>query len=73
MTLVVTPETPFGVQLAAAVGMVALSLAWYGLIAVTLSRREFRLRYVRGRRWVDALFGTALVGAGARLAVESSP
>ena len=73
MTLVVTPETPFAVQLAAAVGMVLLSLVWYGLVALALSRRGARLRYARGRRWVDALFGTALIGAGAKLAFEPGP
>jgi threonine/homoserine/homoserine lactone efflux protein len=70
MTIVVTPETPLGVNFAAAAGVIALSVAWYGSVALAFSRDSVRKHYVRGARWIDALLGTALVGAGVRLALS---
>ncbi len=70
MTIIVTPETPIGVQLVVAAGVVALSLGWYGSVALALSRDTVRQRYARGARWIDALLGTALIGAGVRLALN---
>jgi threonine/homoserine/homoserine lactone efflux protein len=72
MTIVAAPQTPIGVQFAAAAGMVALSLGWYASVALALSNDSVRKRYTRGARWIDALLGTALVGAGIRLALSRS-
>ena len=68
MTVVVTPRTPTTVQVAAVIGIVALSIGWYGSVALALSRTSVRARYRRTARWVDGLLGAALVGAGIRLA-----
>jgi threonine/homoserine/homoserine lactone efflux protein len=70
MTIVVTPETPLGVNIAAAAGVIALSLSWYGSVALALSRDSLRKQYMRGARWIDALLGVALLGAGVRLALS---
>jgi len=70
MSIVVTPQTPIGVQLAAAAGLVALSLAWYGSVALALSSEAAQKAYARSARWIDALLGTALVVAGVQLALN---
>ena len=69
MSFVVTPQTPMGVKFAAAAGMILLSLAWYGSVALALSRESIRDTYARASRWIDAVLGVALVAAGARLAL----
>jgi threonine/homoserine/homoserine lactone efflux protein len=72
MSIVVAPETSIPTQLAAAGGLIMLSLAWYGSVALALSRESVRDRYTHAGRWIDAVLGTALVGAGLRLALSSS-
>ena len=70
MSIVVTPQTPIAVKFAAAAGMIFLSLAWYGSVALALSRESARDTYTRAARWIDAVLGVALVAAGARLALN---
>jgi threonine/homoserine/homoserine lactone efflux protein len=72
MSIVVSPELQIRTQLAAALGLIVLSLGWYGSVALALSNESVRDRYTRAARWIDAILGIALIGAGLRLALSSS-
>jgi threonine/homoserine/homoserine lactone efflux protein len=63
-------HAPLAALLLFAVSHAALSLAWLTFVVTALHRVRRLLSRRRVRRTLDALTGTALLGFGARLAVE---
>src|SRR5471030_1746195 len=60
----VRPETPFSVQLAYGVYIVAAHVVWFSLVALCFSAGTVRARLLRIRHWIDRVFGALLVGLG---------
>jgi threonine/homoserine/homoserine lactone efflux protein len=50
--------------------MMAISAAWYGVVASALGRARMVRRYRRCRRWIDAIAGMVFVGFGMKLALS---
>jgi threonine efflux protein len=54
-----------------ALGLVlVMATAWYGLVALALSRPAVAGAYGRMKRWIDRACGAILMGFGVRLALE---
>jgi len=66
----VRPETPFSVQLAYGVYIVAAHVVWFSLVALCFSAGTVRARLLRIRHWIDRVFGALLVGLGVLLAAR---
>ncbi|ADV67166.1 LysE family transporter [Deinococcus maricopensis] len=56
-----------GLKLAAFVIIVALSAAWFTLVALGMSTARLQAAYLRGRRVIDRVAGTLMAGFGALL------
>jgi threonine/homoserine/homoserine lactone efflux protein len=50
--------------------MAMIAVVWYGLVACVLTVRPAAAAFARIRRWIDRIAGLALIGLGAKLAVE---
>ncbi len=71
-TQIVRPSTPFVVQAMYGFTVAALSLVWFALVAVVISRKTFKNRILSISHWLERLTGAALIALGVRLAVAES-
>ncbi|MBM3548180.1 MAG: lysine transporter LysE [Alphaproteobacteria bacterium] len=55
------PEPPLLLGLAATILMTAISLAFYGLLALVLTTPRASAAYTRAQRWIDRIAGAAFV------------
>ena len=67
LALLAAPGTPAWVHLVTGMGMVAISIGWYSLVAVALSHRRVGRAYGRLRRWIDAVIGGLFTAFGGHL------
>jgi threonine efflux protein len=56
-----------GTGLASVATMVAISLAWYGVVAGVLASRPAAALYRRCAAWIDRLAGAVFIGFGAKI------
>ncbi len=68
-TAVLPPGAPLSVGLVTVAEMVAISLLWYGLLAMVISAPPVASLFRRLRRWIDRGAGTIFIAFGGRLAV----
>lgn len=61
-------EAPFWLQAVAVGIVVAMGMAWYGLVALAMRSAPFRTLYRRGQRAITALSGALFAAFGIRLA-----
>lgn len=71
-TQFVTPETPLGVQLAFAATCVAMVAGWFSLVAVILTQRTVRRKFLSAAGWIDRLCGALFIGLGIKLALAKA-
>ena len=64
------PEAPFWVQAASVVEIFAISLAWYGLVALLFAAGRVRGAYAAAKRPLEAAFGCLFVFLGGKLALD---
>ena len=65
------PAAPSPVlSLAVIAVMVAVSVAWYTIVALLFTLGGLAGAYRRGRRWIDGITGACFVAFGTRLAIE---
>lgn len=67
-TMVVSPEVPMGVLAVVSVIMVALTFAWFSLVALFFTRPGVRAAFYRWENAINRTFGVVLVAFGAKLA-----
>ncbi|WP_187426560.1 LysE family transporter [Geothermobacter ehrlichii] len=67
-TLVSRPDIPLAIKIGLNLAMFAISLAWYGLVALLLSEPRLAPRLNRFEPAIRRLLGFALLGFGLRLA-----
>lgn len=63
------PELPIWVRGAAVAVVVAVSLAWYSVVATLLSTMPAQRAYARVKTWLDRVAGTVFIAFGLRLAL----
>ena len=63
------PELPIWVRGAAVAVVVAVSLAWYSVVAALLSTMPAQRAYARVKTWLDRVAGTVFIAFGLRLAL----
>ena len=71
-TQIVRPSTPIAVQAVYGFTVAALSLVWFALVAVVISKEAFKKRILSISHWLERLTGAALIALGLRLAVAES-
>lgn len=67
-TMVVSPEVPASVLLSVSAVMVALTFAWFSLVAMFFTRAPVRAVFYRWENIINKAFGGILVLFGAKLA-----
>jgi threonine/homoserine/homoserine lactone efflux protein len=65
------PGAPLATGLVTVAEMVAISLAWYGLIACLISAPPVAALFRRARRWIDRAAGAIFLAFAARLAIAT--
>ncbi|MCZ0736577.1 LysE family translocator [Phreatobacter sp. AB_2022a] len=63
-------KPPLGLGVMVIAVMVAVSVAWYAIVALLFTLGGLAGAYRRGRRWVDRITGACFLAFGARLAME---
>lgn len=71
-TQVVSPGTPKLVQGLYGLEMSVMTFIWFSFIAITLSHRWIRNRFVSVSHYVERAFGVALIALGIKVALSSS-
>jgi threonine/homoserine/homoserine lactone efflux protein len=66
--VIVPPDSPVWLFVAAALTAAAVSASWWALVALVFSTGTVRRRFVQARRYLDLVMGGALVFLGIRLA-----
>jgi len=64
------PEDPSWGWGALILGVIfAIEFAWYAALSLVFSRPAPRRAYIRAKGWLDRIFGTLIMGLGARIAL----
>lgn len=71
-TQIIRPSTPLPAQVAYGFTMVSLEFVWFALIAVIISQRVIKDRFLSIVHWVERVSGVVLIGLGVRLAFARS-
>jgi len=71
-TQVVSPQTPFAVQVVYGAIISAAHMLWFGFVAVVLTQPAFLQRFNRWRRSIEKAVGVVLMGFGLKVAATSS-
>lgn len=69
-TVVISPQTPLGVQAAYGVYLALATTGWFVLVALLFSHSRVRSGFFRLGHWFDRLMGAVLIGLGGHLALS---
>ena len=64
---VISPELESWARIAVLAGVTAVDVAWHVMLATAFSASPTQALYRCFGRWIDRLFGTLLIGVGAKL------
>lgn len=67
-TQIIEPGTPFPARVLYGLTMVGLEFGWFAVVALIVSRRAVRRRFLRVSHWVERATGAVLIALGVRLA-----
>jgi threonine/homoserine/homoserine lactone efflux protein len=67
-TQVIEPETSAALKALYGATIIAISLTWFGLLAVIVGREAVRRRLNAVGHWIERVAGTLFIGLGLRLA-----
>ena len=68
-TQVIEPETSAALKALYGATIIAISLTWFGLLAVVVGREAVRRRLNAVGHWIERVAGTLFIGLGLRLAL----
>lgn len=71
-TQVVSPETPKFIQILYAIEMCFATFVWFAFVAIILSGKKVRAKFVKTQHWFERIFGVLLIGLGAKVALTSA-
>jgi RhtB (resistance to homoserine/threonine) family protein len=66
-TLVLSPDLPLGTLAIYGIWIMCLQLFWFSLITLFFSQPLIRTRFLKFSRWIDRLFGAAMIGLGLKV------
>lgn len=68
-TQVIDPQTPKAMQLLYGVEMSIVTFLWFAFVAIVLSHKLIRARFVAAQHYVERTFGVILIGLGIKVAL----
>jgi RhtB (resistance to homoserine/threonine) family protein len=71
-TQVINPQTPKLVQALYGAEMFLMNIAWFSLVAILLSHRQIKSRFVHIQHYFERAFGAILIALGIKVALSSS-
>ncbi len=71
-TQIIQPTTPLLIQAIYGLTMVGMEFTWFALVAVVISQRAIRNRFLSISHWIERVTGAVLIALGLRLAIASS-
>lgn len=71
-TQVISPETPTLIQLLYGAEMVAMTIAWFSLVAVALSHALVKKSASLAMHYIERIFGAILILLGVKIALTTS-
>lgn len=69
-TQIIQPTTPLFTQAVYGLTMVALEFIWFALVAIVISQRSIKNRFLAISHWIERITGAILIALGLRLAVS---
>ncbi|MBD1997409.1 LysE family transporter [Leptolyngbya sp. FACHB-541] len=69
-TQIIQPTTPLFTQAIYGLTMVALEFIWFALVAIVISQRSIKNRFLAISHWTERITGAVLIALGLRLAVS---
>jgi RhtB (resistance to homoserine/threonine) family protein len=69
-TQIIQPTTPLFTQVVYGLTMVALEFIWFALVAIVISQRSIKTRFLAISHWIERVTGVVLIALGLRLAVS---
>lgn len=69
-TQIIQPTTPLFIQAIYGLTMVALEFVWFALVAIVISQRSIKNRFLAISHWIERITGAILIALGLRLAVS---
>ncbi len=70
-TVVISPETPFGIQLLYGVYLATATFLWFAMLSKLLGQHRVRGFLLRSSRWFEAAMGAVLLLLAARIVLSA--
>ncbi len=67
-TQIIRPETPFSARTVYGLTMIALEFGWFASVALLISHRAIKQRFLSIAHWIERATGLVLIALGLRLA-----
>lgn len=71
-TQVINPQTPKAIQLVYGLEMSVMTFIWFALVAIVLSHKIIKDRFVSIQHYLEKAFGIILIALGIKVALSSS-
>jgi RhtB (resistance to homoserine/threonine) family protein len=71
-TQIIQPTTPPVTQAVYGLTMVALEFVWFALVAIAISQRSIKNRFLTISHWIERITGAVLIALGLRLASQQN-
>lgn len=71
-TYFVNSKTPAIVKNLYAIEMTIATFAWFSLVAIVISSKKVRTKFVKFQHWFERVFGVLLIALGIKLVITSS-